>query len=335
MLDYFANFPKLLEHYIRSSIPNFKTILRPSSQKPSAAFLITRERTALFIKANHKPKYYNTRLEQIEGAPTFQTTQQAIAPHTRLGATSFNNSIQKRLDLNQNNAITFVLDDPKTILYHYATTSEVTTPEELEERLRTNPVKIISGWNDYQSNNQYIWEILTPNLTQIKGDAPLPESVLICGYPEAAGANLAQWCDSQNIQLTNIISLTTAILFWARTHGPTSGYLLIIITNTDHATIYIKGTEIIGARISPSKDHFHTEHIAQVDDLIEENHIEKSIPIWTFNFPTTGLEYSKLIAKYPNTKTLDTRTLANITPIDFPDEIIPESELWILHHLLG
>jgi hypothetical protein len=334
MLDYFANFPKLIKHYVRSAIPNPKTLFS-TRRVPSGAFLITREKTSLLLKANHTPTYYNTRLEQIEGAPNVYTTQHEPEHSQAPISSSFATTIQKRLLLNHNNPVTFVLDDPKTIIYHSTTTSETSTAQELEERLKTNPTRIISGWNDYASNNTYIWEILSPTLSPLKGETPLPESVLICGFPEENANHLAQWCDTHNLQLTNIISLTTAILFWAKNNGPTSGFLLLIITSTDHATFYIKGCTILGARIVPAKDTFHNEHIAQIDDLIEENNIDKTIPVWTYNFPSSGPEYAKITSKYPNTRPLTPQTFTNIQALNLPNEIVPDSDLWILDHILG
>jgi hypothetical protein len=328
MLSFLSQYP--IGYYL-------KTFGNPKKRACQVGLYLSQDVSMILLKKKD-PIYWSGRIREINGSPTLENT----IPRGGAGivganlATSYRKEVVQRLGLDKFNDVTIIIDDPESYTQPYSVTS-FETAGELESMLLKDPSSIISAWKNYSQNRDYIWEILSPEMTVLRDNARLPKKVILCGFPEERAIYTAKWLESANNELVDLIPIVPAILRWAVEFGPEDGFFLLIQNPNEIAISYIEKKQVQMINTQKTKEGFTTDEIADVNELVAEIGKDTPTPIWCWGIMPGSTAYAKLSARYPLIKSLTAEELQKIDPLDIADndEPIVEKEAWLLQSLMG
>jgi hypothetical protein len=313
-----------------------QTWSNPQATAPKIGLYLSRDHTMMMLKKKGEVVFWNGRMRETPGSPGIEnTTAKTGASEKTSVPVNYRKEFIDKLGLNRFNQVTVVLDDPETYTTPY-TVVNFETANELDEALKKDPGSVITAWKNYSHNSEYIWEILSPGLNILRGEAKLPKKVILCGIPEERALHTAEWFDSMHNELANLIPAVPAILKWGVAFGPEEGFFFLIQTPAEIAMAYIEKKEIGIISTQKTKDGFTADEIADLNELVLEVGKDKNLPIWTWGLPVGGNAFQRLSQRYPMLKTLNAEELLKLKTLESKssDEALAEKEAWLLDFTL-
>lgn len=328
MLSFLTQYP--IGYYL-------KTLGNPKKRAAKIGLYLSQDMTMMLLKKNDSPCYWSGRIKEMNGAPNLEST----IPKTgtdEVGsvlATAFNKEIVQKLGLNKFNDVSVIIEDTESYTQPYSVTN-FETAEQLEAALLKDPSSIISAWKNYSQNRDYIWEILSPEMTVLREDTELPKKVILCGFPEERAIHTAKWLDSKSNELVDLIPAIPAILRWAVKNGPEDGFFLLIQNPDEIAISFIEKRSVRMLNTQKTKEGFTTDEIADVNELVSESGRDTPAPIWCWGIMPGSTAFAKLSSRYPLVKSLTAEELQKIKPIEIlnNEEAIVEKEAWLLDSIV-
>jgi hypothetical protein len=328
MLSFLSQYP--IGYYL-------KTFTNPKRKACNIGLYLSPDVTMMLLKKKN-PTFWSGRLKETPGAPTLENT----VPRGGAGIvgamlpTTYRKEIVQKQGLDKFNDVTIIVDDPESYTQPYSVTT-FETAGELESVLIKDPGSIISAWKNYSQNREFIWEILSPDMTVLREGARLPKKVILCGFPEERAIYTAKWLESMNNELVDLIPVVPAILRWAVENGPEEGFFLLIQNANEIAISYIEKKQVQMINTQKTKEGFTTDEIADVNELVAEIGRDTPTPIWCWGIMPGSTAYAKLSARYPLIKSLTAEELQKIKPLEIVnnDEPIVEREAWLLDAMMG
>jgi hypothetical protein len=319
MLEFFSNYP--IKEY-------FMQLFHPKKTLNKVGMFFSRETEMLMVKKAKEAADWIPNLRILEGSPSLEDTKKE--PDKQIAGSSYKKTVLKGMDLNKQNPVTLIIDDPEG----QSTTYKIDGQENAEEILQIlekDPSSIVSGWKSYGKDTEYTWEITNMKLEILRGNMPLPEKIFIFGFPEYRSANASKWFKSQEQELTNIIPLTPALLLWAKEHGPKSQFVFLLQTSHEICTIIFFNQEVKYYKSLKTAEGFDSDEISDLRDITEGADLSsKELLVWTWGIHPSSPAHSKLLSIYPNLLALIPESLNEIQPLTIRNQVPEEKEAWIL-----
>jgi len=322
MIDFFMNYPGL--HYLKSAA-------LPSSPSKIGMYL-SRDHTQMLVKNGNFATYWNGAMRETQGCPTLEIFTDE-SPNTRT-PTSYRREIYKPQKLYQNNPLHVVIDHPEVYLSTY-TVNTYDNAGDLLNALKTEPATVISNWKNLGNTGDYVWEILSTDLKNLRGPDSLPKKVILCGFPEEKAVVAANWAKANKQELCNIVPTTIQLLRWIPTFEGAPNFFFLGENMNEIVIAQYEAKEIKNVLLLRTPDGFTSEEINDLNEMTEEGDGKASVLICWGILPGSPI-HERIKNRYPNLKTLTADFLRGQQPIDPVDDKVAKIQsehAWLLNDL--
>jgi hypothetical protein len=136
--------------------------------------------------------------------------------------------------------------------------------------------------------------------------------------------------------MANIVPAQAAILKWALTQGPSSGFFMLIETTTHIATAFIEEGELKIFAGNAQKEGFTLDDVQELGEMTEDTGKGRSAIVWCWGMTPGAGMHGKLAGYYRNLRTITAEELRGEEPLELKEKTkIQEKEAWIVNHMLN